>query len=381
MSTGKFIFKVTTVIYALAWSLSGFAQTTHELTVNDNSFNGGDCNGGSLTIQVGDTVRWTNAAGGADHNVTSNTGAWTASPTTSEFTFEVVFNTPGVFNYRCTLHPGPMTGTITVQDGAAAAELNLQSVDAASGEYRPGDMMTIDFTIMNSGDAGSGPFDIDYYASTDSSITTGDTLLGTDNIADTAMGNTLNQQAMVTIPGSLTPGDYFIGAILSIADANSANNVNNDPTTIEILQQFYINAGLNDAWVSAEAPFQGFFFTVFPDISFFFLSWFTFDSEVPVGEDTAVFGAFDQRWVTGGGIFSENLVSLNVELTSGGIFNGSDPSATQTPGYGTITIEFLSCNEALLTYNFPGLGLSGQMTLTRVVGDNIALCDVLNVAP
>jgi hypothetical protein len=140
---------------------------------------------------------------------------------------------------------------------------------------------------------------------------------------------------------------------------------------------FTINAGLNDAWVSADAPFQGFFFTVFPDISFFFLSWFTFDSVPPIGEDTAVFGADDQRWVTGGGFFSGNSVTINVELTSGGIFNGSVPPATQQAGYGTITIVFISCNEAILTYDFPSAGLSGQMTLTRVLTDNVALCQEL----
>ena len=46
-------------------------------------------------------------------------------------------------------------------------------------------------------------------------------------------------------------------------------------------------------------------------------------------------------------------------------------------GYGTITITFVNCNEALLTYNFPSLGLSGQITLTRVLTDNIALCETL----
>ena len=65
---------------------------------------------------------------------------------------------------------------------------------------------------------------------------------------------------------------------------------------------------------------------------------------------------------------------MEVELTSGGIFNASDPLATQSPGYGTITIVFINCNEALLTYNFPSLGLSGQMTLTRALTDNVALC-------
>jgi hypothetical protein len=139
-------------------------------------------------------------------------------------------------------------------------------------------------------------------------------------------------------------------------------------------QDFQINAGLNDAWVSADAPFQGLFFTVFPGLKLFFLSWFTFDSVLGIGSDTATFGADDQRWVTGLGAYSGNTVTLNVELTTGGIFNGSVPLATQQPGYGTITIVFKSCNEAVLTYNFPSVGLSGQMTLTRVVTDNVAAC-------
>jgi hypothetical protein len=138
-----------------------------------------------------------------------------------------------------------------------------------------------------------------------------------------------------------------------------------------------INPGMNDAWVSADAPLQGFFFTVFPDISFFFLSWFTFDSEPPAG-GAATFGANDQRWVTGGGVYSGHTVTVNVELTSGGIFNASEPMATQTPGYGTITIEFVSCNEATLSYDFPSVGLSGQMTLTRAVTDNVALCESMS---
>lgn len=145
----------------------------------------------------------------------------------------------------------------------------------------------------------------------------------------------------------------------------------------EAAAAFNINAGLNDAWVSDDAPFQGLFFTVFEDLEFFFLSWFTFDSVAPGSGATATFGAADQRWVTGGGNFVGDSVTVNVELTSGGIFNASDPLATQETGYGTITVKFISCNEAILTYNFPSVGLSGQMTLHRVVNDNVALCEML----
>lgn len=349
-----------------------FAQAAvFDVTVGDNFFSPSE-----LTIQAGDTVRWINAAGGAPHNVVSNDNRWEPSPTASSFQFELVFNDPGEFPYNCTLHFG-MDGTITVQ-GGASAELALQSVNAVDGSYAPGDVLTIDSTIMNSGSAGSGAFSISYFASTDNNIDPGDRLLGSANIADIAMGATLNHQAMVAIPESVPAGDYFVGAILAYADANIENNTNFDAATITFIGPFFINAGLNDAWVSADAPFQGLFFTVFPDLSLFFLSWFTFDSVVPGGPSVAVFGAVDQRWVTASGFYAGDTVTLSAELTSGGIFNGSVPSATQQPGYGTITIVFIDCNTAILTYNFPSVGLSGQTTLNRVVTDNVPLCEMLN---
>jgi hypothetical protein len=140
---------------------------------------------------------------------------------------------------------------------------------------------------------------------------------------------------------------------------------------------FQINAGMNDAWVSSEAPFQGLFFSVYESISLFFLSWFTFDTVIPDEDWDAVFGGIDQRWVTGAGYYSGNSVTINVELTSGGRFHSDSPAAVQVPNYGTITIVFNSCNEAILTYNFPSLGVSGQMTLTRVLDDNVAICEIL----
>jgi len=143
-------------------------------------------------------------------------------------------------------------------------------------------------------------------------------------------------------------------------------------------EAWLINPGMNDAWVSADAPFQGFFFTVFPDTGIFFLAMFTFDSVPPPGDAGAVFGAPDQRWVTGAGTFSGNSATVSLELTSGGVFNTPEPLAVQQPGYGTITIVFNDCNEALLSYEFPGPGLSGEMTLTRAATDNVVLCQVLS---
>jgi len=147
---------------------------------------------------------------------------------------------------------------------------------------------------------------------------------------------------------------------------------------LEVDSDFAINAGLNDAWVSDQAPFQGMFITVFENLGAVFVSWFSFDSDGPT-PDTAIFGASDQRWVTGLGVIDGDTVVISAELTSGGIFNASEPLAMQQTNYGTITIVFLGCKEAMVTYDFPSAGQSGQMTIHRVLEDNVALCEALTL--
>ena len=140
---------------------------------------------------------------------------------------------------------------------------------------------------------------------------------------------------------------------------------------------FEINAGLNDAWVSPDAPFQGMFITVFPDLGIFFLAWFTFDSEIPDGGVDATFGAKDQRWITAAGSYEGSRAELTAELTSGGIFNALDPLASQQGNYGTIVLNFSDCNAATVEYNFPGPGQSGIMQISRVLEENASICEAL----
>jgi len=147
--------------------------------------------------------------------------------------------------------------------------------------------------------------------------------------------------------------------------------------TVRRLNTFTINAGLNDAWVSADAPLQGMFITVFPDLGLVFVAWFTFDSVSP-GVGSAVFGAADQRWVTGLGGIQGNRVELAMELTSGGAFNAAEPVPVQEAGYGTLALDFKDCTEASVTYDFPGAGESGSFLIHRVVADNIPLCESLH---
>ena len=142
-------------------------------------------------------------------------------------------------------------------------------------------------------------------------------------------------------------------------------------------QEFQINPGLNDAWFNPATDGQGFFFNVFPDQNFFFMSWFTYDTERPPEDITAILGEPGHRWLTASGSFDAgNMVVLDVNNTTGGLFD--DPQeVTQNPGYGTITVTFENCNSATVDYDLPAAGVSGTIPVQRVVLDNVPLCETL----
>lgn len=92
------------------------APHTSPMTVNisiaDFAFDPPD-----LTINVGDTVVWTNNDGTA-HSTTSDTGVWDSGLFGNGGTFSFTFNDPGQFPYHCSRH-GSMTATVTVMNAAS----------------------------------------------------------------------------------------------------------------------------------------------------------------------------------------------------------------------------------------------------------------------
>lgn len=386
---------ITITALLLTLSFPAFAQTTHTITVGDNFFSPEN-----VTIQAGDTVRWVNAAGGMSHNVTSNNGAFPASPTATSFTFEVVFNQAGSFGYTCTIHPGLMSGVITVQGAPTAeAEIELLSVDvlnegsaqqsalqsSGSGGSKPdaftvGDQFDLEAAIRNNGDANSGNFSITYYASTNTVINSSDTELGTFPVPGIEAGATRNQMDSVDVPGSLPPGQYFIGAIVAFQDDTPGNNSAVDNVAVTIVGQFFINAGLNDVWATPGVNSQGILLAVFPDVDIFFSAWFTYDSTRPPNDAPAVLGEADQRWLTLQGSFAGNTATLLVYYSTGGVFDMANPEPGDPIEIGTATMVFHDCGNATLTYSIPGLGLENTQPLVRIVGDNIPLCEEINNA-
>ena len=211
------------------------AAATYIVDVKDCVLCGGGFVPRNLTIQVGDTVEWHNAGGGAKHDVTANDGSF-KSPTASSFTFSHTFNSAGIVGYHCSVVVIPILGVhrgiIRVQANITPADLELQSLDAASGFYNFSDSIPVNINIKNFGSAASGDFPMRFYASTDSTITTDDVELASTTRASLAAGQ--SSAFIFNVPANLNDGSYFIGAIIEVFDANNANNTGVDLTAVEI---------------------------------------------------------------------------------------------------------------------------------------------------
>jgi plastocyanin len=87
---------------------------THQVSIENFAFMPA-----SLSVQVGDTVTWTNNDD-APHTATADNGAFDSDTLDIGGTNSFTFTTAGEFTYFCSIHPD-MTGTITVQAAAATA--------------------------------------------------------------------------------------------------------------------------------------------------------------------------------------------------------------------------------------------------------------------
>jgi plastocyanin len=139
---------------------------------------------------------------------------------------------------------------------------------------------------------------------------------------------------------------------------------------------FELNAGLNDSWLNPATSGQGFFISVFPDISSIFMAWFTYDTDRPEDGVTANLGEPGHRWLTAFGDFTGNAAVLDVELTQGGVFNAAEPEVEQSSD-GSILLECTGCNACTVTYDIASAGRQGVIPIERIATDNVPACEAL----
>ncbi len=87
---------------------------SHEVQVTDSAFGTA-----VLTVQVGDTVTWTNVDD-SPHTVTSDDGSFDSGNMDEGATFTFTFTQPGTYTYVCAYHD-EMRATIVVEAASAPA--------------------------------------------------------------------------------------------------------------------------------------------------------------------------------------------------------------------------------------------------------------------
>jgi uncharacterized delta-60 repeat protein len=115
------------------------------------------------------------------------------------------------------------------------------------------DHATISYTINNIGTAAAAGSTTGIYLSTDSTITTSDTLIATHATPALAGGGSDFETASLSFPADLAPGTYFVGAIADhngqIAEAGETNNASN-VVSITIAAPLAGSVSINDAIIT-----------------------------------------------------------------------------------------------------------------------------------
>jgi hypothetical protein len=110
-------------------------------------------------------------------------------------------------------------------------DLTVPTITASDSSLTPFQAFIINATVKNQGNGSSGATTLRYYRSTDGTITTGDTLIGTNSIPSMVSGATSTQSLSTTAPGAV--GTYWVGACVDSVSGES-NTGNNCSTAVQI---------------------------------------------------------------------------------------------------------------------------------------------------
>jgi sugar lactone lactonase YvrE len=122
---------------------------------------------------------------------------------------------------------------------ASAPDLVVSSITNPPSTAVVGGSFPVTDTTGNSGSSTAGASTTRYRLSTDAAITSSDPLLtGSRTVPSLAKGTSSNGTVSVSIPTTLTPGTYFLGAcaddLTVVAESNETNNCRVSSTTVSI---------------------------------------------------------------------------------------------------------------------------------------------------
>ena len=117
------------------------------------------------------------------------------------------------------------------QQSQISPDLVVGSPSVSNNSPAPGVSFTLSATVNNVGGGASAATTLRYYRSTDATITTADTAVGTGAVAELAASGTGSGSVDLTAPAS--PGTYYYGACVDTV-AGESNTTNNCSTSVQV---------------------------------------------------------------------------------------------------------------------------------------------------
>ena len=151
---------------------------------------------------------------------------------------------------------------VTVTVGAAPApDLVVDAPTVSESAPAAGASFTLSATVRNQGSGRSDSTTLRYYQSTDSTITTGDTEVGTDSVGGLSAAGSGDESVSLTAPDA--PGIYYYGACAeAVSDESDATNNCSAAVTVTVGAAPAPDLVVDAPTVSESAPAAGASFTL-----------------------------------------------------------------------------------------------------------------------
>ena len=197
---------------------------------------------------------------------TDAVGALAASGTSSESISLTAPSSPGTYHYGAcvdtvtdesdTTNNCSSSVTVTVAEPQTSPDLSVGSPTVNDSSPASGAAFTLSATVRNAGDEQSAASTLRYYRSTDSTISSSDTQVGTDAVGALAASGTSAGSISLTAPS--TAGTYYYGACVdAVTDESDTTNNCSSSVTIAVEEESSGQPDLRIVGVSAGTPLDG----------------------------------------------------------------------------------------------------------------------------
>ena len=195
-----------------------------------------------------DSVSGLNASGSSPESITL-----TASSTAGTYYYGACVDS--VTNESDTTNNCSVAVTVTV-GAAPAPDLVVDTPTVSEGSPETGARFTLNATVRNQGSGSSSSTTLRYYWSTDATINTSDTAVGTDSVSGLNASGVSGESMSPTAPS--TPGTYYYGACVdSVSDESDTTNNCSVAVTVTVVVVPLPDLVVDTPTVSDSAPAAG----------------------------------------------------------------------------------------------------------------------------